>query len=417
MPATVWGPPRGLEGERPREPSAVQHRSNAGAWPWDREKNTLRVLLVGLLALALSVGLAGADPVSLTVLQTTDLHAFLEHSDRLPEGGGWLRLATLIQGERGRRGADQVLLIDCGDACVGTLEGLVSRGQVGVDLLGALAVDVWVPGNHELDLGVARFHELCQPMAPRILCGNLTYDGGGASQRFTPWRLFSRSGVRIAVIGATARYLDQWLWGDIMVGYRVEPAVAAIMRIMPEVLAAEPHLVVLAIHQGWLERDPRHVNEIPEIVERFPQIDLILGGHTHRERPGMKLGPKTWYVQAGSDAAFLAVVEVKVDPQQRQVLDISSKLLAAGPEVPIDPEAHRVAAPWLEAASRRGREPVATLQTEVTAKVEHDRGQPCRGRVPRYPVGGRTAAGPGDRDGPVPADPVREHHRHGAADR
>ena len=305
--------------------------------------------------------------VDLKVLQTTDIHAFVEETDRLPEGGGWLRVATLIRREREAHGRDRTLLVDCGDTCQGSLVGQLSGGQVAADLLAALEYDVWVPGNHELDFGGRRLWELAAAHSSRTLCGNLWLSLDGRERSFRAWRLFERGGARIAVIGATASYLRQWLWGRGLEGYRVAKAAALLSTVLPEVVAAKPHLIVLAIHQGWLSNDRRGVNEVAELVDRFPDIDLILGGHTHRTLAGMILGRRTWYVQAGAHAAYLGVVDVKLDLARGEVLDISSQLVEAGPQVPIDVDAANAVGHWLQKARAAGRESVGTLAEPLSA--------------------------------------------------
>ena len=317
--------------------------------------------------LLLLCGELGARTVRIQLLQTTDIHGYLEHSDELEAGGGWLRVATLIRQRRDEWGAQRTVLIDCGDTCQGTLVARLSRGSVAVDLLNALKYDVWVPGNHELDFGVERYVGLCRLAGERSLCGNVTCSVNGKTVALPAWRFLERGGARIAVIGANASYLENWLWGDAMQGYRVEPAQVVLGRIMPGLLRRRPDMIVLAIHQGWLENDPREVNEIRALVARFPEIDLILGGHTHRLRSGMKLGAKTWYVQAGMHAGHLAVVRAIIDLQAHRVLDIGSELVPADMDVAPEPAARAAAEGWLAKSSAFARKPAGTLAGAVSA--------------------------------------------------
>jgi len=303
---------------------------------WPRFRARLACVMLGVLLCPLTSLLGAGETVEVLFLQTTDIHGYIETSDELDAGGGWLRLATLIGRNRQAAGRDRTLLIDCGDTCQGGVGAAISRGQVGVDLLNALEYDVWVPGNHELDFGVRRCWELCRAAGARTLCGNLELTVDGERCRFPAWRLFERGGARIAVIGAAASYLENWLWGAGMTGYTVEMAIAMLARIMPEVLRAKPDMVVLAAHQGWHESDPRGVNEVAAIVGRHPEIDLILGGHTHRRRTGVRLGKRTWYVQAGQHAGHLAVVRATIDLERHRVTDLTSHLVPAGADVPPD---------------------------------------------------------------------------------
>ncbi len=327
-----------------------------------------RAAALCLAALAL-LGLTGAghaEIVRLHVLATTDIHGYMEDTPRLPEGGGWLRLATLIEKRRQAYGPEHALLIDCGDTTEGSFLAMVSQGQASIDLLQQLRYDAWVPGNHEFDFGIARFREFLRQTQATALCANLTLPAEGGVEAPPSWRMLTRAGLRVAVIGCTASYLDQWLWGKAVAGYRVEPALRALERVLPRVHAAQPDVIILAIHQGWVAEDPRNVNEVNVIAQRFPEIDLVLGGHTHQEFAGRNINSRTWYVQAGSNASHLADVTISFDRTKKAVVDIRSELIQAGPEVPCDAAARTVLKPWLEAATRTGAEPCGELAAPIT---------------------------------------------------
>ena len=86
-------------------------------------------------------------------------------------------------------------------------------------------------------------------------------------------------------------------------------------------------MIVLAIHQAWTESpDPRNVNEVLDIIADFPEIDLVLGGHTHRRFPGDKISQSTWYVQAGHAAQCLGGVKADFDKKTKKLKKISSWL-------------------------------------------------------------------------------------------
>ncbi|NMA42034.1 MAG: bifunctional metallophosphatase/5'-nucleotidase [Oligosphaeraceae bacterium] len=279
-------------------------------------------------------------------LQTTDIHSVLVEEEQEPSYGSFLRLGTLIREQRNRLGAERCLLIDCGDTIQGTLIAALSGGEVGTAALRALDYDVWVPGNHEFDFGLERFLELAEPMRPILLCGNLrAYD----SPPFQAWRIEERNGVRIALIGMTASYMRYWLGEGFGAACMVEYAKTSLKRIFPDLLAVKPDMIVLAIHQAWEGReDPRQVNEVADIVEQFPEIDLVLGGHTHRSLPGHRIGPRSWYVQAGFAAKQLGLIEALVDIENHRVLEINSQLLELPPHYEEDPDMRRKLQPWLE---------------------------------------------------------------------
>jgi len=278
-------------------------------------KTPLALLLV-LFSLSL-----WADIVDVQILQTTDLHARV-----MPvpgETGSWYQLGTIIEEQR-KKYPNATLLIDTGDTMQGSLLATVSQGEAALIPLHNLKYDVWVPGNHEPDFGLEHFFELAEKYRDILLCGNMS------SPRFKPypaWRLFNFQGAKIAVIGMTASYMKNWLTGDNATQCKVTLALDELPGILKEVLKSKPDCIVLACHQAWLEgKDPRQVNEIADIAEKFPEIDLILGAHSHRYFPGHKLGRGPWYVQPGFHGRGLGIVQIKIDTEKHKVIDIASSI-------------------------------------------------------------------------------------------
>jgi 2',3'-cyclic-nucleotide 2'-phosphodiesterase (5'-nucleotidase family) len=276
-----------------------------------------------------------AAPVDILVLQTADVHGALGSSAN-PDEGDWRRLAATVRRLRQAHGPERTLLVDCGDTCQGSFAAQVTGGRVGIAMLKCLAVDAWIPGNHDLDFGPAALLAWCRSDNLPVLCGNLAVVVAGQRHEFPAWQRFERGGARIALIGATASYMRHWLWGETARQIDVETAAALLERVLPEILRESPDLVVLATHQGYLESDPRGVNEVRDLALRFPEIDLILGAHTHRPFPGLKIGPATWYVQPGALATHVAAVRVRLEPRQHRILELTSELVPAAEEAATD---------------------------------------------------------------------------------
>lgn len=314
--------------------------------------------------LVLGLWLARGGTVDLLVLQTADIHGAIG-TPVLPDEGDWLRLASTIDHLRRAHGAGRTLLIDCGDTCQGSFAARVTNGVVGPALLRQMNVDVWVPGNHDLDFGPARLLEWTRAWQLPTLCGNLVLRLDGQRHSFPPWRRFERDGAVIAVIGATASYLRQWTWGETARQIDVTMAAELLDRVLPEILRSRPDLIVLAAHQGWLESDPRAVNEVHDIALRYPEIDLILGGHTHRPLAGLKIGPATWYVQPGALATHVAAVRVRLDTARHRVLELTSELVPTADRAPVSPGPELVA--LLATVDAAGAALVCRLQEGVSA--------------------------------------------------
>ena len=285
-----------------------------------------------------------AEIREITIIQTADTHSSL--FQEVKDGPSWPKMAALIKREIAAAGNGASLLIDCGDAVQGSMASSLTGGKAGLVPILTLPYSVFVPGNHELDFGIAAYRGFCELAGERLLCGNFRVDGQPAPKAY---RLFERNGVKIAVMGMQASYFQHWLIKDELAQCHIEKAVEAIRRILPEVLENKPDVIILATHQGWLYgRDVRKVNEVHEIANTFPEIDIILGAHTHRLLPGRKIGLKAWYVQPGAKGEYISVLKVKADTEKHCVVDIQSSLKAVMPDLPEDGEMAAALRPYRE---------------------------------------------------------------------
>lgn len=279
----------------------------------------LILLLVSILFFSTFSGFAG-ELRKITFLVTSDIHSQVD-SDSKP---GVYRLAAAIDSERRKAGgADSCLIIDCGDILQGSRQASVSRGELGVKFLNELKYDAWIPGNHDFDFGRERILKVFQDTEAADIAANLYFDNMRAT---LPWKLFVRQGVRIAVIGITAPSLDKWHWGRKSNGFSSCGISEALDEIIPAVMSAKSDMIVLAVHQGSFQGDKNDSN-ISRIAARYPQIDLILGAHTHQEVPGENIGLSSWYVQPGCYGSCLARIEANVDIEKHKTVKIESKIM------------------------------------------------------------------------------------------
>ena len=257
------------------------------------------------------------------IIQTSDLHACLTAGEA-GQKSPLLQLGTLIAQSRAEVGSGNCLYIDTGDTMQGTLIGTLSRGQAPLRALLALQCDAWIPGNHDFDFGPEAFADTTRMMQNTLLCGNLFAMKEPTS--WSGWRLFERNGVRIALIGSTASYLQHWFLPNLAKHYRVCSTREQLRRVLPEVMQTKPDAIVLAVHQGWVANDARGVNEVAAISQEFPEIDLILGAHTHRPFPGQRIGSHTWYVQPPPHGEAVAIIDIACDTKAHRVTEITSRL-------------------------------------------------------------------------------------------
>ena len=311
------------------------------------------ILLFVIVLVGLQPGLTAA-PRKLTILQTTDIHGAIGDA----KAPGFLQIADAAESIK------PDLWIDCGDLMQGSFTATVDGGASMVEALNTAGCDVWVPGNHDFDYGVETLARRIGVFRGVSLAANMKSDV--FPMKSSEWKMFERQGVKIAVIGIVPPYLGLWIAPEHLIGLRLESPDAALERVMPEIMAAKPDVIVLAIHlgefiAGRLNPDGK-LRSMAALSLKFPQIDLILAGHSHQTEPGKRLYPGAWFVQAPPLGAGCVRITVEVDPSAKgdKVLSVTSKIME-GKERSESKKLIPILDPVRKQAAEAGRKPVAKL--------------------------------------------------------
>ncbi|MCB1068884.1 MAG: bifunctional metallophosphatase/5'-nucleotidase [Kiritimatiellae bacterium] len=283
---------------------------------------------------------APARMVNLTLIHTTDLHGHLRPAqayDGRDNLGGMLRVSSRIRSLRAT--SPNPILVDCGDVFQGTPESLRTRGLIMADVMNRLGYDAWVVGNHEFDWGLDALSEfITATQAPALGANLYTREGiESALPPIAPYTMLSREGIRIAVIGLTTPGIPSWSRPYLLGPTLVEHSVETLRTLMPRVKTEKPDLIFLLVHQGYRPFGDDHANEVEAIHEAFPEIDVILGGHTHQAIASQTLG-STVYAQAGYYGIWLGVMHLAYDTVAKKLVSVESTLEEMGPDIPDDPQ-------------------------------------------------------------------------------
>ena len=133
---------------------------------------------VALASLALPARRAFADeaataatatqPGAIVIVHTNDVHCAVD--DNL----GYAKLVNYAKTMRSTYGADNVTLVDAGDAVQGKAMGTLTDGEYLVDIMNECGYDFAIPGNHEFDYGMAQFNTLVARANAKYLSCNFT---------------------------------------------------------------------------------------------------------------------------------------------------------------------------------------------------------------------------------------------------
>jgi 5'-nucleotidase/UDP-sugar diphosphatase len=283
-------------------------------------------LLVGaaatcILMLVLLGGFAtvpAGGTTRLTVVHVNDTHSHLfpfttEDDPRVR--GGFARLATVLR--EVRSGGDPVLLLHGGDAVSGSGTDYLWYGQPDyariptygwrgidvVDTMNLLGFDAMVIGNHELDCGRRWLEQRMEQARYAVVSANVLrrnlpdIDGSTGKPLAKPSVVVTKGNLRIGIIGlTTTEYI-------MSTQVQVKDPLPILRELVPEVSKQCDFLIVLS-HVGY-EPDL-------EIARTIPDIDLIVGGHTHTLVPEPVVVGSTLVVQDGEFAEQVGILDLTI---------------------------------------------------------------------------------------------------------
>jgi len=318
--------------------------------------------LLGMLWLS-GPAAAPSERTHLVVLHTNDLHGQVQPLDGV---GGLPEVAACIEGLRAREGPS-LLLLDGGDWFQGTVEGRAEEGAGFVSALRAVPYDALVVGNHEFDLGLDALRRVVALLGDRAVCANVFESDGRRPPWARPYRIVEREGLRIAVVGFVSRYTPEIVPRDARsLEFRDPVEVFGALR---EELRKAADLVLVLTHQG--------VGEDRRLAEAFPELPLIVGGHSHSFlQKGLRKGA-TLIVQAGSRARSVGRVDLWLESDEEgkmRVVESESQLISLRDASLVGEVRNEVVDTLCEELSRRAEAEMGTVVGRLAGPLERSRG-------------------------------------------
>ncbi len=257
------------------------------------KKNGLKVFLVALMLLSLGFGTLGAQaayekaqPQTITILGTTDIHGnvwgFSYENDKETTNTGMARIATYVDQVRSEQ--PNVVLVDNGDTLQGNImtDDLYNK-RAGdhpvITAMNMMGYDSMTLGNHEFNFGEQLIPRIQTLANFPILAANMArVDGTMAA---LPYTIIERAGVKIGIIGLTNPNAPRW--DGEKVDSFVYSAVGPACRKTIDIIKNKVDLIVVTAHVGlYPEYDEEFGSDgANKILELCPEIDALLVGHAH----------------------------------------------------------------------------------------------------------------------------------------
>ena len=233
--------------------------------------------------LPLSAMAAESEEQKITILHTNDVHS---HLDPFPMDGsdnqglgGVVARAELIKQIRSKK--EPVLLLDAGDMFGGTPYFNLYKGEPEIKAMSLMQYDAVTMGNHDFDAGLDNFTNMISQHAsfPVIIC-NYDFTNTSFENKNVPYKVFRKGALKVGVLGVGIELkglVEDELYGKVTYLDPVESAnkAAGILR-----KKESCDLVICLSHLGDKYSDHKVSDDV--LARETYDIDLIIGGHTHR---------------------------------------------------------------------------------------------------------------------------------------
>lgn len=298
------------------------------------------------------------ENTEITILHTNDMHSHLEAMSRLSAFSRHLKQNLEAQGRR-------VFFFDAGDAADRRERFCsVTKGAAFPRILQAMGYDLQTLGNA---ISVTYGPQAARLMAQRyefpVLAANFQEHDGNLVAGFQAARIFQLAkAVRLGVIGLTPDMPDI----SELFGLKITNFISVTRHWLERLQAEGKGPIVVLSHLG-LENDRI-------LAQNLPELDVIIGGHSHSTLPQGELVNGVLVAQAGDNARFLGRVDLLVDAKVGKVLEKSAALLEIPETTPMDPAFENAVLDARQEAAQYLAQPIGELQVPLNLDYQAECG-------------------------------------------
>ncbi|MDR2287092.1 MAG: bifunctional metallophosphatase/5'-nucleotidase [Prevotellaceae bacterium] len=266
----------------------------------------IRLRFVKILVLALFFAGCGKD-AEIIILCTNDMHGSIDNFPKLSAYYKKLKAEN-----------PNTFLFSDGDLFSGNplVDQYPEKGYPIVDIMNKTGYCLSSIGNHEFDYGQEVLNKRMEQAKFQFICANIQYGENSTLRPVEPYRIFNINGVVMSVLGL------------IEVGSGGIPSthpdnVTGLKFVSPAKTVGEysflsgSDVFILLSHLG--------VNPDVNIAKKYPEIDIILGGHSHTKIDNGMVENGVLITQASSKLDYVG--ETRISVKKGQIVDKTNKLV------------------------------------------------------------------------------------------
>lgn len=271
------------------------------------------------------------------ILSTNDVHGhyFDTHYLNGQATPSLMSAAWAIDSVRVAAGAENVILIDAGDAMHGDNAAYyynyvdTDSEHVFARMLEYLKYDAWIPGNHDFETGHPVYDRVEASLDVPILAANALRTDNGEPY-FKEYVSFKRQGLKFTIIGFTQPNIknayapELWSGMDFMSLY---PDFT--QEVVDRVRAEEkPDVVIVAIHSGSGHGNGKELEQQGlDLFQSLEGVDFIISSHDHIA--AVRQNEKIAFINTGNYCANLGYGTITIKVEDGKVTDkkLSAELI------------------------------------------------------------------------------------------
>lgn len=190
--------------------------------------------------------------------------------------------------------------------------------------------DALAIGDQEMIEGLGRFRELAAEYRLPFLSANLL---GPDGKRVAPGYLIKDlAGIKVGIFAVLGDESYLYSRNDFLKGLTIEPTLAAIESTLNELRGQVDYIILLSHQDKFLDR---------EVARRFPEINLIVGGHDEVTLVRPILNAATLRVGVGPAGDYVGVVHLGIRPRCC-VRVLSNEIMPVTAQVAQDPQVVKI---------------------------------------------------------------------------
>ncbi|MGM9991971.1 MAG: bifunctional metallophosphatase/5'-nucleotidase [Candidatus Bruticola sp.] len=294
---------------------------------------------------------ATQDIRRLRILHLNDLHGAA-----LPEDGrgGLAQVAAVVKHEKAER-PESSLVLNAGDIAEGTMISYLSEGSVVSESLAQMGCDAIEPGNHDFAWGQATMRSMLMQTNAPVVCANLEANEGHEFAQ--PYIIREINGVKVGILGLSTN-VSNFTTDSKIEGLHYKDPIETAKRYVPQMQQDGADLIVALSHLG-IEQDRL-------LAANCPNLDIIVGGHSHTELPEGEYVNDTLIVQSGYKGQFVGEIDLEFDMTTRRITAAEAELLSVDESVEPDPEVDKIVKKFTQLTNEAAQRPMGQAEERLT---------------------------------------------------